>query len=71
MGKTIKQVREALGFKQCIIAERLGISSRQLQRIENEEHPVKQVYLEELAKIFNVDVAELQQYSKEGGFRDE
>jgi transcriptional regulator with XRE-family HTH domain len=59
----LKKLRIELGFSQTGMAKRLHLSTRHYQRFENEadEFILSEQRKQEIAKIFNCDVAEISQ----------
>lgn len=60
----IKTKRLEVGLMQYAVAKKLGMSTRNYQRIENEGKIPTEEQIKELALIFNCNVANLRQ--KEG-----
>ena len=58
---TIKAKRIEIGLKQNVVARKLGMSTRNYQRYENEGKAADDELLEKLSKIFNCSVAEIKQ----------
>lgn len=59
---TLKEVRNFIGMTQAELAEKVGISIRQLQRIETGETPIGNIAIKnirELEKILGVTLAEM------------
>ena len=61
MTNKIKQYRKKCGLVQYYVAERLGISTRTLYRIENNKRKITDKECNILASIFNCGVEELRQ----------
>ncbi|MGL4108361.1 helix-turn-helix domain-containing protein [Clostridium sp. LP20] len=61
MKSLIKTKRLEVGLMQYAVASKLGMSTRNYQRIENEGKEPTEEQMEELALIFNCDVANLRQ----------
>ena len=59
VGKNITKLRKEAKIRQEELAERLGITSSTLSKIENGEGSVKLDLLEKIAKIFQLDVVDL------------
>ena len=57
----IKAKRIEIGLKQNVVARKLGMSTRNYQRYENEGKAADDELLEKLSKIFNCSVAEIKQ----------
>lgn len=57
----IKTKRLKVGYMQYAVAKRLGMSTRNYQRIENEGKKPTEQQLNELALIFNCNVSDLRQ----------
>lgn len=58
---TIKAKRIEIGLKQNVVARKLGMSTRNYQRYENEGKAADDEFLEKVSKIFNCSVAEIKQ----------
>lgn len=59
VGKNITKLRKEAKIRQEELAERVGITSSTLSKIENGEGSVKLDLLEKIAKIFQLDVVDL------------
>lgn len=59
VGKNITKLRKDAKIRQEELAERVGITSSTLSKIENGEGSVKLDLLEKIAKIFQLDVVDL------------
>lgn len=64
IGKNISRIREIKGMKQITLAELLGVSQQQVSIIENSES-VEETKLESIAKILEVPVDVIKDYSDE------
>ncbi|MEK6510641.1 helix-turn-helix transcriptional regulator [Myroides odoratimimus] len=62
IGKNISRIREIKGMKQITLAELLGVSQQQVSIIENSES-VEDSKLESIAKILEVPVDAIKEYS--------
>lgn len=62
IGRNISRIREIKGMKQTTLAELLGISQQQVSIIENSES-VEDSKLESIAKILEVPVEAIKEYS--------
>ena len=56
LGKKIKELRQANGFTQEQLAEKLGIDSKHLSRIELGHHIPNYAIMQKIAKIFNFNL---------------
>lgn len=55
IGERIRELREAKGWTQLELAQRLGINNSVLSRIEANKRPVEDVLMTGLADLFQVD----------------
>lgn len=55
IGERIRELREAKGWTQLELAQRLGINNSVLSRIEANKRPVEDVLMASLADLFQVD----------------
>ncbi|WP_430613141.1 helix-turn-helix domain-containing protein [Flavobacterium sp. JP2137] len=62
IGRNISRIREIKGMKQITLAELLGVSQQQVSIIENSES-VEDSKLESIAKILEVPVEAIKEYS--------
>jgi len=59
VGKRIKDIREILGLKQYVLAEKLNMEPSNLTRIENGNQLPKEENLVKIAEILNVEIKDL------------
>ena len=59
VGRRIKEIREANNIKQCVLAEMLSMEPSNLTRIENGYQFPKEENLEKIAKVLNVEIKDL------------
>mgnify|MGYP003644066868 CR=1 FL=1 len=59
VGDRIRQLRKARGITQTELATAIGLTFQQVQKYEKARNRISASKLAQIAKIFNVDVAEL------------
>ncbi|HEY9045044.1 MAG TPA: helix-turn-helix transcriptional regulator [Ohtaekwangia sp.] len=64
LGRKISRIRELLGVKQEVLAEKLGISQQAISKIEQSEH-VEDATLEKIAKALGVSNEAILNFSEE------
>ncbi|HEY9046944.1 MAG TPA: helix-turn-helix transcriptional regulator [Ohtaekwangia sp.] len=64
LGRKIGRIRELLGVKQEVLAEKLGISQQAISKIEQSEH-VEDATLEKIAKALGVSSEAIDNFTEE------
>jgi transcriptional regulator with XRE-family HTH domain len=59
VGTRIKQLREAKGFSQQVVADHLGMTQANHHKLESDKTHVRLEYLEKLADFYKVSLTEL------------
>lgn len=59
VGTRIKQLREIKGFSQQVVADHLGMTQANYHKLESDKSDIKLEYLEKLALLYKVSLADL------------
>ena len=64
LGRKIRPMREMLGIKQDVVADKLGISQQAVSKIEQNEH-VENATLEKIANVLGVSPEAIKNFNEE------
>jgi transcriptional regulator with XRE-family HTH domain len=59
MGTRIRQLREAKGFSQQVVADHLGMTQANYHKIESDKTDLRLEYIEKLATFYEVPIGDL------------
>lgn len=62
LGPNLRKIRKLHERKQLDIATSIGLSVRQYRKMENDEVPIKELYLNKLAQCYGVDTTYIKSF---------
>ncbi len=58
-GTRIKQLREARGYSQQVVADHLGMAQSNYHKLESDKSEIRLEYLEKLAEFYKISLADM------------